>query len=294
MNYIDIIPEVRHDMFAAKIVMSDYVSAGELVIRISARRNDGTYATKTVKYPDDVANQGNEILIYMFSMSRSVIAQIVAVRINGVEVRVDSTQVDSNTTARYDDSITRIPWAETMNNIHLDFEVVGTNNPKNLRVVDQSEWGILADRPAVIEILPPGLDDKVVYYLGKNQVNIFTSITLGYNCNAGKYEYEDIPDGVYDITIKGSPSKYQFNRKYLKTDSIRLNIDKVWARTHLLCDEPDEDVMEKIKQVEFLLAAAESNMRLGNIETAKDLLEKAQRLMYIINDCDGCGCKDLG
>lgn len=294
MNYIDIIPVIRHDMFAARIVMSDYTDQTEMVFRISARRNDGTYMTKVVTYPDDVEQQGTEFMIYFFGMSKSLIAQIVAVRLNGVEVRVDTTDISDSIKARYDDSITRIPWAETFNNIHLDFEVVGTNNPKNLRIVDQSEWGILAERPAVIEILPPGLDDKVTYYLGKNQLNIFTSVTLGYNCNSGRYEYEDLPDGVYDITIKGSPSSYSFNRKYLKTDSIRLNIDKVWARTYLLCDEPDEDIMEKIRNVEFLLAAAESNMRLGNIETAKELLEKAQRLMFIINDCDGCGCKDLG
>ena len=292
MKYIDIVPQIRHDMFLAMIVMSDYDVTDQMVIRITARKNDGTYMTKVIKYPETDVEYNGEIPVYFFGMSKSLIAQIIDVRINGVTVRVESTPVGDDIMARYDDSITRIPWAENMNNINLDFEVIGTNNPKSLLVVDKSEWGILADRPAAIYIKTPGVEKEVSYYLGKNQVNVFNSITLGVNCGDQKFNYLNLPDGIYDITIKGSPSTYSFNRKYLKSDSIRLNLDKVWARTNLLCDEPDEDIMEKIKLVEFFLTAAESNMRLGNFDSVEGLFEKAQRVMDIINNCDNCGCKN--
>ena len=292
MIYIYIVPQIRHDMFLAMIVMSDYDVTDQMVIRITARKNDGTYMTKVIKYPETDVEYNGEIPVYFFGMSKSLIAQIIDVRINGVTVRVESTPVGDDIMARYDDSITRIPWAENMNNINLDFEVIGTNNPKSLLVVDKSEWGILADRPAAIYIKTPGVEKEVSYYLGKNQVNVFNSITLGVNCGDQKFNYLNLPDGIYDITIKGSPSTYSFNRKYLKSDSIRLNLDKVWARTNLLCDEPDEDIMEKIKLVEFFLTAAESNMRLGNFDSVEGLFEKAQRVMDIINNCDNCGCKN--
>lgn len=288
MRYIDVIPQIRHDMFLARIVMSDYDVEEEMAIRITARRDDGAYMTKTVVYPEKDVEYNGEILVYFFGMSRSMVAQIVGLRINGVEVYTENTPVDDNNTARYSDSLTRYPKVEKPNNIKLDFEVVGTNNPKVLRVVDESEWGILANRPAVIEVKGPDMESAVSYYLGKNQLNIFTSVTLGYTCD--KYEYENLPDGVYEITIKGSPSTYTFTRHYLKTDILRLNIDKVWARTNVLCDYVDDDLIEKIKKVEYIVAVAEANMRLGNIETAEELIEKANKLLYIINNCADCGC----
>lgn len=289
MRYIDVIPQIRHDMFLARIVMSDYDVEEEMAIRITARRDDGAYMTKTIVYPEKDVEYNGEILVYFFGMSRSMVAQIVGLRINGVEVYTENTPVDDNNTARYSDSLTRYPKVEKPNNIKLDFEVVGTNNPKVLRVVDESEWGILANRPAVIEVKGPDMESAVSYYLGKNQLNIFTSVTLGYTCD--KYEYENLPDGVYEITIKGSPSTYTFTRHYLKTDILRLNIDKVWARTNVLCDYVDDDLIEKIKKVEYIVAVAEANMRLGNIETAEELIEKANKLLYIINNCADCGCE---
>ena len=288
MRYIDVIPQIRHDMFLARIVMSDYDVEEEMAIRITARRDDGAYMTKTIVYPEKDVEYNGEILVYFFGMSRSMVAQIVGLRINGVEVYTENTLVDDNNTARYSDSLTRYPKVEKPNNIKLDFEVAGTNNPKVLRVVDESEWGILANRPAVIEVKGPDMESAVSYYLGKNQLNIFTSVTLGYTCD--KYEYENLPDGVYEITIKGSPSTYTFTRHYLKTDILRLNIDKVWARTNVLCDYVDDDLIEKIKKVEYIVAVAEANMRLGNIETAEELIEKANKLLYIINNCADCGC----
>lgn len=291
MRYIDVLPQIRHNIFAARIVMSDYNVTEQLVIRISARKNDGTYLTKIIKYPETDVEHDGEIIVDFFGMSKSLVAQIVDVRINGKEVRVHSTDLGNNITARYDDSITRMSWENDMNNIHLEFEVESTNNPMNLRVVDQSEWGILAERPAIIEIVTPGKEEPVTYFLGKNMVNVFTSTSLRTADNKDKFDFEPLPDGIYNITIKGSPSSYNFSRMYLKTDSIRLNVDKIWARAGILCEHENKEVLEKIEEVEFLLRAAEANLRLGNAVEAQELYEKAERLVYVLNNCKDCGCK---
>lgn len=291
MNYIDILPQIRNNIFFVRLVMSDYSAADELAIRITARRNDGYYETKIAKYPEEYEGNTEEVLIPFFGMSRSLIAQIVSVRVNGTEIRPAYSKLEGlEVSVRYDDSLTRMRWEEDMNNIHLDFEVIGSYNPKTLRVADQSEWGILADRPAIIEIKRPGSEDIYTYYLGKNQLNVFNSKTLGVNPGAPANDFVDIPDGIYDITIKGSPSSYSANRKYLKTDSMRLNIDKVWARAGILCEDEDDEIIEKIKEVEFVLTVAESSMRLGNFDTVQQLMDKAQHLIDIINDCKYCGC----
>ena len=291
MNYIDILPQIRNNIFFVRLVMSDYTATDELAIRITARRNDGYYETKIVKYPEEYEGNTEEVLIPFFGMSRSLIAQIVSVRVNGTEIRPAYSELEGlEVSVRYDDSLTRMRWEEDMNNINLDFEVIGSYNPKTLRVADQSEWGILADRPAIIEIKRPGSEKVYTYYLGKNQLNVFNSKTLGVNPGAPANDFVDIPDGIYDITIKGSPSSYSANRKYLKTDSMRLNIDKVWARAGILCEDEDDEIIEKIKEVEFVLTVAESSMRLGNFDTVQQLMDKVQHLIDIINDCKYCGC----
>lgn len=291
MNYIDILPQIRNNIFFVRLVISDYTATDELAIRITARRNDGYYETKIVKYPEEYEGNTEEVLIPFFGMSRSLIAQIVSVRVNGTEIRPAYSELEGlEVSVRYDDSLTRMRWEEDMNNINLDFEVIGSYNPKTLRVADQSEWGILADRPAIIEIKRPGSEKVYTYYLGKNQLNVFNSKTLGVNPGAPANDFVDIPDGIYDITIKGSPSSYSANRKYLKTDSMRLNIDKVWARAGILCEDEDDEIIEKIKEVEFVLTVAESSMRLGNFDTVQQLMDKAQHLIDIINDCKYCGC----
>lgn len=291
MNYIDILPQIRNNIFFVRLVMSDYTATDELAIRITARRNDGYYETKIVKYPEEYEGNTEEVLIPFFGMSRSLIAQIVSVRVNGTEIRPAYSELEGlEVSVRYDDSLTRMRLEEDMNNINLDFEVIGSYNPKTLRVADQSEWGILADRPAIIEIKRPGSEKVYTYYLGKNQLNVFNSKTLGVNPGAPANEFVDIPDGIYDITIKGSPSSYSANRKYLKTDSMRLNIDKVWARAGILCEDEDDEIIEKIKEVEFVLTVAESSMRLGNFDTVQQLMDKAQHLIDVINDCKYCGC----
>lgn len=291
MNYIDILPQIRNNIFFVRLVMSDYTADDELAIRITARRNDGLYETKIVKYPEEYEGNTEEVLIPFFGMSRSLIAQIVSVRVNGTEIRPAYSELEGlEVSVRYDDSLTRMRWEEDMNNINLDFEVIGSYNPKTLRVADQSEWGILADRPAIIEIKRPGSEEVYTYYLGKNQLNVFNSKTLGVNSGTPANDFVDIPDGIYDITIKGSPSSYSANRKYLKTDSMRLNIDKVWARAGVLCEDEDDEIIEKIKEVEFVLTVAESSMRLGNFDTVQQLMDKAQHLIDVINDCKYCGC----
>ena len=134
MNYIDILPQIRNNIFFVRLVMSDYTATDELAIRITARRNDGYYETKIVKYPEEYEGNTEEVLIPFFGMSRSLIAQIVSVRVNGTEIRPAYSELEGlEVSVRYDDSLTRMRWEEDMNNINLDFEVIGSYNPKTQR-----------------------------------------------------------------------------------------------------------------------------------------------------------------
>lgn len=288
--FVDIIPEVNHDMFCARVVMSDYSPKSPLSITVEARRDDGTAETKSLVYPEDGIDYQENIVLYFFGMHPNSVAQIIGVRVNGEYIYTEyKTVKDSDYQIRYNDSLTRLRDYIDKNKIKLSFQVEDTHNPKNLRVVDESVWGLIEDRPAIIEILVPGFQSPSVHYFAKRQVNIFTSMTLGINCESDSAKFLDLPDGIYDITIKGSPSDYNASRKYLKTDSIRLKLDKMLVRASYLCDDRDNELISKIQDIEFCLSAAEANTRLGNICEAHELMEYANELLDMANDCVSCG-----
>lgn len=292
MNYIDVLPQIRNGIFFAHIKVSGNIP--EAIIRVTARKNDGTYKTEIMDIQKDPNFSNDEGFIKFFAISKSLIAQIVSVRINGVEAYVSYTDINEDLKARYDDSITRISWTENMNNIKLDFDVIGSN-PMNLLVVDKSEWGILGDRPAIVEISYNHNESKT-FYLGKNQVNVFDSNTLDFYENEPQKglrdarEFKPLPDGLYSITIIGSPSDYIFSRDYLKTDMMRLWMDRLWADAYNMDEQERKERTEKIKEVEFLILAAEAHMRLGQSYMAEGIFNTAIEVATRLFNCGECSC----
>lgn len=292
MNQIQIIPKIIHDKFAARVIMDDYDIDKPIVISVTARRNDGEYNTQILTYPTAGVDYEGNVRIVFFDISRSHVCQITSVFINGHEVKTYYTDVpDMDIQARYDDSLCRYNKRVNMNDIRLSFQVLETHDPKVLQVLDESEWGLLEDRKAIIEITTPGREEPVTLFLGKNQVNTFTSLTLGLNCfdyDSCDVKYLDLPDGIYDIKIIGSPSAYNFRRKYLKTDLIRRRIDRLWIKTDILCERQDKDLINKIQEIECLMAVAEANVRLGNIEEAHEMIDRVGEMIEMANDCVDC------
>jgi len=283
MNQINIIPKIIHDKFAARIIMDDYDIEKPIVITVVARRNDGEYNTQILTYPTSGVDYEGNVRMVFFDVARSHVCQITSVFINGHEVKTYYTDVpDLDMQARYDDSLCRYDKKVNMNDIRLSFQVLETRDPKVLQVLDESEWGLLEDRKAIIEITTPGMSDPVTLFLGKNQVNTFTSLTLGLNCfnyDDCNVKYLDLPDGIYDIKIIGSPSTYNFSRKYLKTDLIRRRLDRLWIKTDILCEDKDKDLINKIQEMETLMVVAEANVRLDKEKALKAERERIERSM---------------
>lgn len=292
MAYIDITPQIEHDIFVVRIVMTDYNVISPLVFSITCRRNDGVYQTKTLVYPEEGVDYDGNVRMFFFGMNVTHYAQIISVRINSKDIRMQYEQIpdiNDDIMARYNDSITRYLPEYDFNDIKLDFSVQSDNNPLTLRVWDDSRWGILGDKIATIEIIPPGKKEPVSWFLGKNQVNIFTSVTLGINCGDDKFTTLELPDGIYDITIKGSPSVYQFNRKYLKTDLIQKDIAGLRSKANILCPDWDGDLIRRIREIETLLKSANSDTLLGNVCKATEIITVAHELVEEAKGCVDCG-----
>lgn len=291
MKTIDIIPKIYQDIFMARLVMSDYDIQHPLVISITARRNDGLYQTEKVVYPDPKFKDDGEILIPFFVMTKTCVAQIVGVKVNNVEINTYFTSLSIRSDQfliRYDDNLTSLDSPVDTSPIDLKFHVYSDGNPKKLIVVDESSWGALRDYTSMIYIKIPGFKDELKYYLSKNQVNIFNSITLGLNCSKSGEPlcFLDLPDGIYDITVKSGD--FYCNKKYLKTDKIQLDIDKVYSRSCLMCNSLSDDLIKHINEAEVMLRGAEANTRLGNFESAHMLIDRVATIVDRASDCKQC------
>ena len=159
----------------------------------------------------------------------------------------------------------------------IDFQVLETFDTRYLSVADYSDWGLAESRNAIIEITLPASDKPVTHYFDKKAINRFNSILLGLNCSG--VENLDLPDGIYTITVKGSPDKYKKTRTFLKTTQTKLKLDTILINNVSSCNDIDGKIVDEILEIEILIKAAEANIRYGNECEAFELFQKAQKLI---------------
>lgn len=169
-----------------------------------------------------------------------------------------------------------------MNNIYVDFNVSSSLN--YLSVTDYSNWLHIENKPAIIEITLPGYSSKITKYFGKNKVNVFNSIDLELNCLGGCDDPNrlPLPDGIYTIKVKGSPSTFNKEYKYLKRDSFDLEMDKVFIEVYKKTYK--REFMEKLDEVEFMMRSAEAHLKFDNVELAGSLFTKATELLETLKN----------
>lgn len=168
--------------------------------------------------------------------------------------------------------------------ISLDFQFLGTGDPKKLIIIDTSVWGFIEDKPAIIEITVPGATNPVVYNFVKNSVNIFNSSNL-YLSKVG--DRRDLPDGIYKITLKGSPDSNCKNRYVLKDDNTRLQLYKLYGSIGPDYN-PTDDVVKIIKKNKFLLDAANAAIVEGKVARAESFLSSVISNLNNYSECNNC------
>lgn len=296
--FFDIVPQISHGRFVAKILINDYSVGGSLTFKMQARRSDGLMVTKSIQLGTPDRDYGKDIEVYFFDLSYGTYGQIVACTVNKNPFFITYQNVADITPTyhfRFDDSVLSRKYADNLNNIKLDFHVISIGEPKKLIIADDSEWGQLSYRDSYIEITIPGFREPITHFLEKNKINTFNSISLGTSCIKDDCtpELQNLPDGVYLIKILGNPSSYNCEKSYLKTDNIRTKIDKLYAKVALMCDDIDDILMENIKKAEFMLASAEAANRQGQYKMGHDFLFYANQIIDSFGNCNNCNtnCK---
>lgn len=172
----------------------------------------------------------------------------------------------------------------------IDFTVFsreGFLNPTTLFIADNSSWVHLEDDPSIIEIQVPGSNTHVVNYFDKNKINNFNSINLGLDCpNCDSIELNELPDGIYNITLKASPSTFYKNKKHLRTTKMRIKLAE-YLMSNSSCSI-DKEVRDKVLEISLLLDSAEANIMFDNIQQASDLYQIAKKKLGKLSNCKNC------
>jgi hypothetical protein len=174
--------------------------------------------------------------------------------------------------------------------VDIDFIILNTFDKKIISIGDISKWGVAENLPANILITPPGSTRRINVVFSKHQLNIFNSTNLGQSCvtdGCGGQRYEDLADGVWEFCLQSAYEGLEKKRYFLKDDSIRLELSKMYIKQNLKYD-PDSRIFKDAEIVRFLLESAQAFMLDGDISMAKIAFDSAQKELEKYNDCKNC------
>lgn len=176
-----------------------------------------------------------------------------------------------------------------MPKINIDFQVINSYDPAVLLVGDFSQWHHIENKPSIIEITVPGASTPIAFSFVKKTINAINGSALNLGCDScNDAAYPDLPDGIYTITLKGSPDTFNKKRYYLKLDQTRLELDKVYVASGLKYNPANKSYRDALSTIEFYLRVAEAHTRRGDIGKAKTFFNEAQSLLRKYKECKNC------
>lgn len=151
----------------------------------------------------------------------------------------------------------------------------------NLYIIDNSCWGISQDLPSVIEITIPGIKKPYKDYFSKKDT-AYDSLSLGLTCGES-CDGVELPDGIYHILLKASPSSFNEEHFYIKTDQLVKLLDKAYLNVKDMdCNSQcKKDLFEAV----FLKDSAESALRTNNIKLASEYYNDSHKLVSRLTNC---------
>lgn len=175
--------------------------------------------------------------------------------------------------------------------IKIDFNVIETDNHKTLLIADNSNWSVIESEPSIIEITLPGMRNPVVNFFDKKSINNFNSVNLNLSCVGGgcdELEWTELPDGVYTICVKGSPSKFQETKNYFRTNKIRERFDLLIINSNIGCEGSSKVDFKEILDIDMLIKSTEANTRFGDINSASKDYQLASKMLDKYSKCNDC------
>lgn len=173
--------------------------------------------------------------------------------------------------------------------INIDFQVLKTYDPRTLLIADASDWKHIEDKTSIVQITLPGYKKPKELFWEKQKVNIFNSSILGLTDKACSYsELRELPDGIYTIKVIGSPDYFNKERKYLRTERLQLDVDKLYVELGIDFKDSDQLLRQTVYNIDLMIKAAESSIRRGDVAKASWYYHEAKRLYEDFSECTEC------
>ena len=170
----------------------------------------------------------------------------------------------------------------------INFIIPPTEDPKVICIADGSNWGMAENQPAYLTVLPPGSTNYISLNFVKHSLTFLNSTNLGLSCITSdcstEQNYEDLDDGIWEICLKSNYQGLDKKRFYLKTDSLRQEIDKIYIREGIDYDSSSK-VIEALSETEYLLNVAHAQIRRGDNVGAMRAFNMASKLVDKYKNC---------
>ena len=170
-----------------------------------------------------------------------------------------------------------------MKNIDIRFLV--HSDLYHLKVEDLSCWGVAENKPAVIDIYLPGSKKPVSSYFDKRNT-IYDSNSLYNDCYDDCEDLVELPDGIYKIELKASPSSFSYEVNYAKLDKLRKSLDLAYVKA--LKKDCNDCSRDKLLTYEYKFNEIGALVRQGDESTAQELYTRLKKQVDKTNNCKDC------
>lgn len=163
----------------------------------------------------------------------------------------------------------------------IDITVVDTKVfSKQIIVADLSDWKAIINDPSIMEVT---YNEETIYVgdFGKGRYNRIDSLKM-----FGEVD-ENLPDGMYKITVKGSPDLHKKTIYYFRTDELRQRFGYIY-----LSEKEDAKLIDKIYEVFIMFESIKLLVCQGNITEAKRKYETAEKIIEVIEASYECKYTD--
>lgn len=168
------------------------------------------------------------------------------------------------------------------NTYSIDFYILDINDPKNILILDRSNYLFEPEKPRLF-ITPPGFtgDLEIEYPAFKNSVFEINSDSIGLTekCDT-ENSFADLPDGVWQITMAVCPYEELFSKKcYLRTTMLECKLTDLLLRFDDCGCTDVESFKKDIINIDILLLSAKAEVSICNVEKATSKYKQALKLI---------------
>lgn len=170
----------------------------------------------------------------------------------------------------------------------INFRIIPTNDLKTIALLDLSTYLGTPEKP-LISVVLPGYTGSVDFTYVPAGIVIINSANLRLTTNGIAGYLADLPDGVYQITMKVCPyDELNSTMCYLKTSQLELDYQKLLLSVDVCGCNDEHKLKENIVDLDILIQSAKAEADTCNTTKAVTKYQAAVKKLASINKTLNC------